>query len=74
MATRRKGIVAAVNARFTSTFNAEQEAKENALFESASRDINIVRAAGIVNGMDPEEVRRRILLAAAPVPTEPEKG
>jgi len=56
-----------------SSFNAE-EAKENALFESASRDINIVRSAGIINGMEPAEIRRRILLAASPPVGEPEKA
>lgn len=68
MATKRK------KSALISSFNAEEEAKEDALFESTSRDINIVRSAGIINGMEPAEIRRRILLAASPPVGEPEKA
>jgi hypothetical protein len=52
----------------------KKKRKEDALFEFASRDINIVRSAGIINGMEPAEIRRRILLAASPPVGEPEKA
>lgn len=38
---------------------------DDTVFAAASQDLAIVRAAGITNGMAPEEVRARILAVAA---------
>lgn len=56
MATRK-----AVN----QAINAAADDQSEAVFQAASADLNIVRAAGITNGMEPDEMRRRILAAAA---------
>ena len=60
MATRKPGAVRAANEAINTVLDEKAEAE----YAAAAANPDIVRAAGITNGMPAEEVRRRILAAA----------
>jgi len=49
---------------------AEQQAAEDAAFQSAQRNPAMIQAAGITNGMPAEEQRKRLLKAAGFIVSE----
>lgn len=58
MATRKP---AKITAAAVAKFDTESTAAEDAAYEKAQQDSTIVTAAGVTNGMDAAEIRKRIL-------------